>query len=144
MPVRSIIVQVTALRGQLLRYAISGVAVAVTYVAGTLLLSGPVGMPIVAAIPIAYVVAIALHFTLQRTFVFDHEFAEPIGRQVRSYVVIGGAQIAISTASTAWLPDLLGLPERVVYVGTVAVTSAATFLFLRSRVFHPAEPAARA
>lgn len=138
MPVHSATRRILAMRGQLVRYALTGALVFVTYVAGTLVLSGPVGIPIVVAIPVAYVIAVTLHFVMQRVFVFDHEFAEPIGRQIRSYVIVGGSQLAVTAAATAWLPDLLGLPERVVYLLTVPVVSGAAFLFLRARVFHPA------
>ena len=53
-----------------LRYAISGSSSTLTYIALTLLLSGPADIPIQIAIPVSYVTALVLNFTLQRRFVF--------------------------------------------------------------------------
>jgi putative flippase GtrA len=126
-------------RGQLVRYAIAGATVAVVYIGLTLLLSGPVGMPIQAAIPIAYVTAITVHFTLQRWFVFHDAgvFALAMHHQVGRYLAIGLVQYSTTAAATAVLPGVLGLPERVVYVCAVGVISAASFVLLRTSVFHP-------
>jgi len=123
---------------QLVRYAIAGAIVGLTYVALTLALSGPAGWPIQLAIPVAYALAVALHFALQRLFVFrDREaFVLATHRQVGRYLVLCLVQYALTAASTAVLPGLLGLPESVVYVGTVAVVSAGAFVVLRTSVFH--------
>jgi putative flippase GtrA len=125
---------------QALRFALAGAVVMLTYVGLTLLLSGVAGIPIQVAIAVAYVLAVMLHFALQRTFVFRHElgFALTTGSQVRRYVVIGVVQYTVTAATTTALPTVLGASEQVVYVATVLVISACTFLFLRHRVFHPA------
>ena len=125
--------------GQAARYAIAGATVATMYVGATLLLSGPAGAPIQVAIPVAYFTAVSLHFVLQRFFVFAsaNAFALAVHHQIGRYVVIGASQYVLTAASTALLPPALGLSEQVVYVGTVVVISATTFLFLRTRVFHP-------
>ena len=129
-------------QGQAVRYVIAGATVAAVYVGATLLLSGPAGAPIQAAIPVAYVTAVSLHFVLQRFFVFADAkaFALAVHHQIGRYVAIGAVQYAITAASTALLPPALGLSERVVYVGAVAAISAMTFIFLRTRVFHPPRP----
>jgi putative flippase GtrA len=125
-------------RGQLARYAIAGATVAVVYVGLTLLLSGPAGLPIQAAIPIAYVTAITVHFSLQRWFVFRDAgvFALAMHHQVGRYLAIGLAQYGTTALATAVLPGVLGLPEKLVYVGAVGVISAVSFVFLRTSVFH--------
>lgn len=125
-------------RVQFARYAIAGAIVGLTYVGLTLLLSGPAGVPILVAIPPSYATAVALHYVLQRVFVFGHvsRFVLSAREQIGRYVVIGLAQYAATSASTGLLPDVLDLDEQVVYVGTVAVLSAVTFLLLRTRVFH--------
>src|SRR4051794_2197315 len=123
MPLRSVAASVAHPRLQLLRYAAAGAAVFAVYVGGTFLLSGPVGAPIQVAIAIAYVVAIAFHFVLQRVFVFaDHDqFTQPLGAQIRAYLVLGAAQYAVTAAATTWLPGLLDVPERAVYLVTAVV-----------------------
>lgn len=124
--------------GQAVRYVIAAATVAGAYVAGTLLLSGPLALPIQAAIPIALVTAVSMHFLLQRYFVYlDAEaFALRMHHQVGRYLVICASQYALTAASTALLPPLLDLSERVVYLATVVVISGATFLVLRTQVFH--------
>ena len=127
--------------GQALRFVLAGATVGGVYVGLTLLLSGPVGIPIEIAILIAYVLAVSLHFVLQRHVVFGgtEEFALSVRGQVLRYVLIGVVQYALTAGATHILPSLLDLPEQVVYVLTVAVISAMTFLFLRTNVFHPVE-----
>src|SRR6516165_4502719 len=73
---------------QLVRFGLTGLFVFVVYTGGTLLLSGPVGLPIVLAIAIAYPLAIVINFTLQRYFVFlDREtFALHWKAQLARYV----------------------------------------------------------
>jgi putative flippase GtrA len=123
----------------LLRYAAAGGLVAVVYVGGTLLLSGPVGLPIQAAIPIAYVVAVVLHFLLQRTFVFRHDgdFALSVREQIVRYLLIAATQYPATAALTALLPVLFGMSDQVAYLITVALISLTFFFVLRWGVFHP-------
>jgi putative flippase GtrA len=124
-----------------LRFALVGATVACVYVGLTLLLSGPLGIAIEIAILVAYVLAVILHFLLQRYVVFrgTGEFALSVRAQVLRYVLIGIVQYSLTAAATNLLPGPLDLSEQVVYVLTVIVISAMTFLFLRSRVFHSHE-----
>ncbi|ADB53868.1 GtrA family protein [Conexibacter woesei] len=126
------------LAGQLGRYLIAGGTVACVYIGGTVVLSDLVGLPIQLAILLAYIAAIVLHFTLQRTFVFGgrDEFALSLSAQVRSYVVIGAVQYAVAAGSTALLPDLLNVTDTVAYLLCVPVASLVAFVLLRRRVFH--------
>ena len=55
---------------QLARFGVAGALVFGVYTGGTLLLSGPLDVPIVVAIAVAYIVGVTLHFLLQRHFVF--------------------------------------------------------------------------
>jgi putative flippase GtrA len=123
------------------RYAISGSFTTLTYIALTLLLSQPLGVPIQLAIPVSYASALVLHFLLQRRFVFPTEegFALERGAQLRRYVPAVLIQYGVTATSTATLPRVLGVPERDVYVVTVLVLAVIAFLTLRSLVFHPAD-----
>jgi putative flippase GtrA len=127
-----------AARAQLIRYVIAGATVATVYIGLTLLLSGPVGLPIQAAIPIAYATAIALHFTLQRWFVFRDAgaFALAMHHQVGRYLALALVQYTTTALATAFLPGVLDLPEQVVYVCAVGVISVVSFILLRTHVFH--------
>jgi hypothetical protein len=122
----------------LVRYGFAAVVVGTTYLGLTLLLSGPAGAPIQVVLPFTLLIAVALHFTLQRWFVFGDRgaFALTAIQQARRYAVLVPLQYAATAASTAVVPHVLGTTEQVAYVGTVLVISGATFLFLRARVFH--------
>ena len=126
------------LTGSGVRYGISGLAVAAVYLGVPVVLSGSAGVPIELVIPIAYVLAISLHFTLQRHFVFRHitGFALSRRQQVARYVLIGSVQYPTTAIATALLPGLLGLSSRATYVVTSLTMSLIFFLVLRVRVFH--------
>jgi len=132
--------EVRTFLAQLLRYATAGGTSALLYVGLTLLISGPVGLSIQVAILIAYVLAVVVNFLLQRHFVFRHEgdFALPPHRQALYYVLVGVIVVGGSAAATTWLPDLLGVSEQAVYIGTVAVTPLLTYTVFRFRVFRRA------
>ena len=80
------------------------------------------GVPIEVAIPIAYVLAVTLHFNLQRHFVFRHvdEFALSTRQQIGRYVVIGAIQYPITALATALLPGCWGSPAGRVRAGDAA------------------------
>jgi putative flippase GtrA len=120
------------------RYAISGSSSTLTYIALTLLVSGPLGVPIQLAIPVSYASALVLNFTLQRHFVFPAQGGFVLGRgsQLRRYIVAVLVQYGVTATSTAVLPHLLGVPETDVYVVTVLILAVCAFLTLRSFVFH--------
>ncbi|HMJ33186.1 MAG TPA: GtrA family protein [Baekduia sp.] len=123
---------------EMLRYAVGGSFTTVWYVGLTLTLSGPVGLPIQIAIPCGYSTALVLHFLLQRRFVFRREegFALAPHRQLRRYLSTAFTQYSLAALSTAVVPGLLGVPERIVYTVTALSFAAITFLVLRAHVFH--------
>ena len=82
------------LAGSTVRYAIAGATVAGTYLAIPLGLGWLFAVPIEVAIPIAYVLAVSLHFMLQRHFVFRHveTFALTTRQQIGRYIAMGAVQ----------------------------------------------------
>ncbi len=129
--------------GLALRYGIAGATVAAVYLLIPLLLDGALGVAIQVAIPIAYVLAISLHFNLQRHFVFRHvaKFALTRREQIRRYLAVGAIQYPTTALLTWGLPEALGLSQRVAFVSTTLTISLAFFLVLRKRIFHPGDPA---
>jgi choline kinase/putative flippase GtrA len=127
------------LRGQGARYALAGCTVATVYLLTTTILAVGVGLPFQVALLSGYAVALCLHFTLQRLFVWTHSdgFALPFRRQVGRYLLTSGAQYGLTAASTSLLPPVLGLAPELVYLGTVPILTAANFLVFRHGVFHP-------
>lgn len=128
------------LAGQGLRFALSGVLVAVVYGGVTLLLSDGLLVPFQIALGTGFIAGLALHFTLQRLFVWRHDgrFALPAGPQALRYVAMCLTQYAITALSTSRLPRLLGLPVEVVYLVTAISVGAINFGVFRNRIFHPA------
>jgi putative flippase GtrA len=132
--------------GQSIRYGVAGSIVAAVYLGLPLLLNGAMGIAIEIVVPIAYVLAVSLHFNLQRGFVFRHTgaFALTTREQIMRYVGIGAVQYPTTAVLTAVLPGALGVSERVVFVGVTLAISGAGFLLLRVHVFHPDDSAAPA
>ncbi|HEY3960341.1 MAG TPA: sugar phosphate nucleotidyltransferase [Solirubrobacteraceae bacterium] len=132
------------LRGQGARYALAGSCVATVYLLATTILAVGVGLPFQIALLGGYGVALCLHFTLQRLFVWTHiaGFALPFRRQIGRYLLTSGTQYGLTAASTSLLPAVLRLTPEVVYLGTVPILTAANFIVFRHGVFHPkvAEP----
>jgi putative flippase GtrA len=129
----------THLTGQGVRYAMSGVVVACVYLLTTTVLAVVVGVPFQVALLIGFVLAVSVHFTLQRLFVWVHheEFALPFRHQARRYLMVVLWQYGVTAASTALLPAVLGLPTEVVYLIIALLLASANFLLFRSVVFHP-------
>lgn len=132
----------SGLAGQGVRYALAGVVVALVYLLATTLLAVVVGLPFQVALPIGFALALGVHFTLQRLFVWVHEeeFALPFQHQARRYLVVAGAQYGVTATTTALLPGVLGLSTEVVYLITVLLLASANFLLFRTVVFHPERP----
>lgn len=130
--------QSSAPHHQVARFVLSGGTVSVVYLGLGLLLSGPVGLSIQIAIPIAYVLSVLLNYTLQRWFVFAHSerFALSRRTQFLRYVQVGAVQYGLTALATAVLPDLIGVSEKIVFVVVAMAAAAITFVLLRFVVFH--------
>lgn len=133
----------SGLLAQGVRFAIAGGTVAVVYVVTTTLLADVVGVPFQVALAIGFCVALVVHFTLQRLFVWTHdeEFALPLHRQAGRYLTVAAAQYGLTVASTSLLPSALNVSTEVVYLATVAVVYSVNFMVFRHRIFH-AKPTA--
>jgi putative flippase GtrA len=136
---RVLLTPASGLAGQGVRYAASGVLVALVYLLATTFLAVVVGLPFEVALPIGFALMLSVHFTLQRLFVWVHEeeFALPFPHQARRYLVVAGAQYAITATTTSLLPSVLGLSPEGVYLITVPLLASANFLLFRNVVFHP-------
>jgi putative flippase GtrA len=127
------------LAGQGIRFVISGCVVAIVYVTLTLALHDGLGVPFQIALVIGFVLSVALHFTLQRVFVWRHyeRFALATHHQAVRYLGLSASQYALTALSTSRMPAVLGLPLEVVYVATMITLASVNFVVFRGRVFHP-------
>ena len=128
----------SGLLGQGVRYGLAGGTVAVVYLSTTTVLAEVVGLPFQVALAIGFSVALVVHFTLQRFFVWIHhdEFALPLHHQAGRYLTVAGTQYGLTIASTALLPAALGVSAEIVYLVTVAVLASTNFLVFRHGIFQ--------
>jgi len=121
-----------------MRFGLTGAFVFGIYTGGTLLLSGPLGLPIVLAIGIALCLALAVNFTMQRHFVFlDHEtFALTAGTQLRRYIFATACNYALTSLIVTTVPQALGVSQQLVFVVTALVLSLVGFSVVRWWIFH--------
>jgi len=135
---RSLKAPESGLVGQGVRFALSGGTVAVVYLGVTTLLAEVAGLPFQVALALGFAVALVVHFTLQRMFVWTHheEFALPLGHQIRRYLLAAAIQYGVTAASVGLLPSALHVSAEAVYLATVAVVLSANFLIFRNGIFH--------
>jgi putative flippase GtrA len=131
--------------GQGVRFALSGGLVTVVNLGVTTLLGEGVGINFDIAIACGFVVAISIHFTLQRFFVWDRSrnFALSLRHQIGRYLIVAAAQYGATAGGTAALKGLFGVPQEIAYLMAVATVTLCNFFLLGSRVFHSAEPVTR-
>lgn len=130
------------LTGSGIRYGISGCFVALVYPGIPLALNAGAHVDIQVAIPIAYLLAVTLHFNLQSHFVFRHVEVFALSRRERigRYVVMGAFQYPTTAIATALLPRILGLSAAATFVVVTLTMSLTIFLLLRTHIFHGDEP----
>jgi len=130
----------TGLVGQGARYALAGSLVALVYMLTTTVLAIVARLHFQLALAIGFGAALAVHFTLQRWFVWADrgDFALPLRLQTARYLLASGTQYGLTAGATSLLPAMLGLPVEAVYLVTVTVVACANFLVFRHLVFHPA------
>ena len=121
----------------------AGGVVTVVYVGTTTLLAEVAGLRFQVALAIGFCIALVVHFTLQRVFVWTHheEFALPLHRQAGRYLIVAIGQYGVTVGSTSLLSSTLGVSVELVYLATVAVVVSINFLVFRHGIFH-AKPAA--
>jgi putative flippase GtrA len=125
--------------GQGMRFAITGVVVSIVYIGITTILAASTKLPFQVGLAIGWCAAVAVHFTLQRVFVWTHDegFALPFRHQVGRYLLVAGSQFGVTAIGTAVLPPVLGLSAETIYLGMAVIITVANFLVFRYGVFHP-------
>lgn len=136
----AIVLRADNVAAQGVRFACSGVIVSIVYITITTVLSQVVHLRFQVALVTGWCAAVAVHYTLQRTFVWVHEgsFALSLRSQVGRYLLIAVSQLGVTAATTTLLPPLLGVSSEIVYLATGACITILNFLVFRNGVFHPA------
>jgi putative flippase GtrA len=121
------------------KFALTGVLVGATHL-GLVSVLVLAGMPIQAALALSFVVALSLHFTLNRQWVFapDSGYALHFSRQGLRYLFAAGLSYAGTSIAVAVLPDVLGIPELAVFFLAAGAMACVSFAILHLWVFHAA------
>jgi putative flippase GtrA len=124
--------------GQGIRFVFVGGIVAASYLTVTTVLADAFHVAFQLALAVGFVIALCMHFTLQRWFVWVHdaEFALGFSMQVGRYLLLAGTQYLITAATTAVLPSALGIQVTFVYLATATGLTAINFLVLRNKIFY--------
>jgi putative flippase GtrA len=98
------------------------------------------GVPIQVALALAFVAALALHFTMNRQWVFasDGGYALHFSRQGARYLATAVLSYAVTATAVAVLPDATGLPELAVFFLAAGAMACVSFVLLNVWVFAPA------
>ncbi len=117
----------------------TGGLVAFVYLSVTTVLHDLFKVPFQVALISGFLVGLAVHFTMQRLFVWRHSssFALPFHQQAVRYLSLCFAQYGVTALATAQLPGVLGVPVEGVYVVTALSLAVVNFTVFRGRVFHP-------
>jgi putative flippase GtrA len=96
------------------------------------------GAPWWLAVGVGYAVATSTHFMLHRKVVFRRAegFTLSVGQQLPRFVGVVLCQYAVTTLAVTYLPDALGIPDVVVFLAVAATVTVASFVLLRTRLFH--------
>lgn len=126
------------LLGRGVRFALTGCIVSAVYLLTTTVLASVVGLPFQIALAIGFCTGVAVHFTLQRWFVWVHHsgFALAFRHQAVRYVLAASFQYGLTVTTTSLLPSRLGVSTEIVYVTTVVCGSLLSFAVFGRLVFH--------
>lgn len=127
-----------SLFSQGVRFAFTGCVVSAIYLLTTSALALIAGLPFQAALVIGFVVSVAVHFGMQRLFVWtDHDgFALAAPHQIGRYLVAATTQYGVTAVSTSLLPAALGWPVEVVYLAIAFPVALVNFVLFRNYIFH--------
>jgi putative flippase GtrA len=122
------------------RFGLSGGAVALVNLGVMTVLVAGFDVRAQIGLIVSYALGLAVHFTLNRQWVFSPEdaFHLHLTAQGVRYVCSAAAIYALTALSLALLPGALGVPSLAVYYVTVLALSIANFFVLRSFVFRAA------
>ena len=136
----SAIARLEAFAGRPARFVFSGTVVAACQFTAMTLFVSVAGLPAQVSLVLAYALALALHFTLNRQFVFASRqgYALHLSAQGRRYVLVALLSYAVTAAAVAVVPPLLNTSPLVAFYAAAAAQAVIVFLLLRHWVFRSA------
>ena len=123
----------------LLKFITTGALVAAVQL-GLVTVQVLLGVPIQLALVLTYVVVLALHFTLNRQWVFTSAtgYAVHLSRQGGRYLLVAATSYLGTALGIAVLPALFGIPELAAFFLATAVMACFSFLTLHLWIFRAA------
>jgi putative flippase GtrA len=120
------------------RFALSGIAVQAVYTLAMALALLALDLPRQAALLVAYGLALMVHFTLNRQFVFAREggYGLALSAQGGRYLVVAVVVYAVTAVGIAVLPGVLGVATFVVWLLLTGTIGVLNFLLLGRLVFN--------
>jgi putative flippase GtrA len=97
-------------------------------------------LPYAAAFALAFFVAAASNFTLNRSFTFAHARGGDPLPQLARFLAVSGATLLLDLALLAALVESAGLPRLVAAAAAIALVTPASFLANRSWSFGRPQP----
>ncbi len=124
--------------GRLGRFLMSGVAVQGVYALAMALLLVALDLPRQLALALSYLLALAVHFTLNRQFVFvrDEGYHLSLSGHGARYLVVAGVVYAVTAVALAVLPGALGIHPFLVWLIVTGTIGVLNFLLLSRVVFR--------
>ncbi len=125
---------------QVARFGLSGGVVALVNLGAMTLLVAGFDVRSQIALVVSYLLGLAVHFSLNRQWVFSPEdaFHLRLSAQGVRYLCSAAAIYGLTALSLATLPAALEVPSLAVYYVAVLAFSAANFFVLRNFVFRAA------
>ena len=126
------------------KFVVTGALVGATHL-GLVSLMVVGGVPIQVALALAFVIALAVHFTLNRQWVFsvDAGYALHFSRQGLRYLATAVVSYACTAIAVAVLPGVTGLPELAAFFIAAGAMACFSFVALSVWVFAAAPGGAR-
>jgi putative flippase GtrA len=130
--------QMARFLAQAARFGVSGGVVALVNAGTMTVLVAIAGVPAQLALLISYVLGLAIHFTLNRQWVFSAVTRDHLRLSAQGvrYVTSAASIYVFTAVALAVLPHALGIRVLAVYYLTVVVLAVANFLVLRRWVFR--------
>jgi len=123
----------------IVRFVVTGGSVAAIHL-GLVSALVLLGVHIQVALIASYVVSLAVHFTMNRQWVFATEggYAFRLSNQGLRYLAAAAFSYGGSAAAVAVLPGVLGIPELAAFFLATGAMAALTFVILHLWVFRAA------
>ena len=126
---------VWSVRGQFLRYALTGGSGVILDMATLVLFREILGFTPVLAVALNQFLVLGYNFTLNKYWSFENR--DPSPRQLRRYLTLAAGNYLFSVGTMYLFSHLFGWDYRLVRMGTIVVMTSWNFLLYKHWVYRP-------